>query len=266
MIIDGKKIAEEILVGLEPAFANAGIKLGVVLCGGNAATASYVRIKTKVAAHLGVQVLARELPPDATTEILAQAVRELSATTNALIVQLPLPASVDLDAIFSAIPPEKDIDALNSRSTFVAPVALAVLEILQRTGVDPKNKKVAVVGQGRLVGVPVAKALADAGAYIKVYTEGDSLDSLRDADIVVSGVGKRELIQPAMLKKDVVLIDAGTSDIGSLPADRQSTVAGDAAAACASVASVFTPVPGGVGPIAIALLFQNLARTKDSPL
>jgi methylenetetrahydrofolate dehydrogenase (NADP+) / methenyltetrahydrofolate cyclohydrolase len=112
-----------------------------------------------------------------------------------------------------------------------------------------------VVGAGRLVGAPAIELLKDLGAEVSVVTDvhGSLLD-LKDADIVVLGAGKPALVKPEMLKPGVVLIDAGTSN----PPQGGSTVVGDADPRCAEVASVFTPVPGGIGPIAVAMLFKNL--------
>lgn len=133
-----------------------------------------------------------------------------------------------------------------------APVAEALREVLLRAGVEPRGKRAVVVGAGRLVGGPAAELLRELGADVSVVTEHDgSLHDLKNADIAVLGAGNPGMVTPEMLKEGVVLIDAGTSEQGG-------KVQGDASPECEQRASVFTPVPGGVGPIAVAMIFKNL--------
>jgi methylenetetrahydrofolate dehydrogenase (NADP+)/methenyltetrahydrofolate cyclohydrolase len=166
---------------------------------------------------------------------------------------MPLPLQVDLDAILENLPPEKDVDAVSPHERIVrAPVAEAVSEVLVRAGVAAQNKKAVVVGAGRLVGKPCAELLEYLGADVSIITQDKgSLEQLKDADIVVLGAGEPGLVKPDMLKEGVVLIDAGTSESAG-------KLKGDADPECAKVASVFTPVPGGIGPIAVAMIFKNL--------
>lgn len=258
VIIDGRKIAEEVVqelmqkrTGLPPV-----LKLGVVMGTADSASASFVRIKERVADRLHVVVVREFLHEAVTTAEALRAVERLSNTTAGVIVQLPLPHHIDANQVLAAIPPERDIDAVNtSVATLVrpvrAPVAEAIAEIFSRTGVDPKGKKAVVVGAGRLVGVPAAALLAEMGSVVTVVTREQSLRPLKSADIVVLGAGTPGMIKSQMLKQGVVLIDAGTSEQGG-------KLSGDAEAACSEVAEVFTPVPGGVGPIAVAMIFKNL--------
>lgn len=235
MIVDGKQIAEDILNEIGDSLR--GKKLGIVASPGNPATESYVARKSRVAERLGVEVVRGRL-------------EDIAVMCDGVLVQLPHP---DADTLISNIPGHKDVDALGLHSPLLAPVAEAVKEVLLREGVGVANKKVVVVGEGRLVGKPVAQMLRAEGAAVRVLTlEQGSLAELKDADIVVSGAGSPHLIKPEMLKQGVVLIDAGTSESGG-------KVVGDCDPACASVASVFTPVPGGIGPIAVAMLFKNLS-------
>ena len=167
------------------------------------------------------------------------------AECDGVVIQLPIDSA---DALLAQVPQNKDIDNYPS-----APVAAAVEEILNRAGVDSKNKKAVVVGEGRLVGKPVAQLLRKLGANVSVVSlDQGNLSELKYADIVVSGAGSPGLIKPEMLKQGVVLIDAGTSE-------QAGKVVGDCDLRCAEVTSVFTPVPGGVGPVAVAMLFKNLA-------
>jgi methylenetetrahydrofolate dehydrogenase (NADP+) / methenyltetrahydrofolate cyclohydrolase len=242
MIIDGRKIADEILSELPH---DASLTLGIVM-GTDAASDSFVRMKEKTATRVGVAL--KRFSPEQIDEALM---------CDGVLVQLPLENSEELIA---KIPPKKDIDALGAHPLVHSPVAGAIYEVLKRTGIEAKDKKAVVVGAGKLVGIPAANLLRELGAKVSVVTtEYGSLEELKDADIVVLGVGKPNLITPIILKPGVVLIDAGTSESAGV-------LRGDADPACAEVASVFTPVPGGIGPIAVAMIFKNLfALAKRKP-
>lgn len=234
MLVDGKKIAEEIIAGLGASLR--GKRLGIVVGVQDSATDSFVKIKSRVAARLGVAVVRGEL-------------EELLKTCDGVIVQLPISNS---EALLAALPPDKDVDALGPAPLVRTPVAGAIAEILRLHEVEPRGKKSVVIGAGRLVGAPAAKLLRELGADVSIITQAHgSLEQLKVADIVVLGAGEPGLIKPEMLKHGVVLIDAGTSEQGG-------KLAGDADPSCAEVCSVFTPVPGGVGPIAVAMIFKNL--------
>jgi methylenetetrahydrofolate dehydrogenase (NADP+) / methenyltetrahydrofolate cyclohydrolase len=259
MLINGKAIAEQVIVTLEHERPSLGaIKLGVLMTEGDAVTESYVRIKARVAERLGVEIVRRELSADASTDDAVQAIQQLVQETHGVIVQMPLAQSIALDGVLVAVPASHDVDAIRPeppRPPFRAPVAEAIAEIFVHAQVSAAGKKAVVVGAGRLVGAPATELLKDLGAEVTVVTDTQgSLRDLKDADIVVLGAGKPALVQPEMLKEGVVLIDAGTSN----PPTGASRVVGDADPRCAEVASVFTPVPGGVGPIAVAMLFKNL--------
>lgn len=236
MIIDGKKIAEDIILSLGSSLR--GKKLGIVVGAQDAATESFIKIKTRVAERLGVEVVRGELG-------------ELVQSCDGIIVQLPHP---DAEALIAQIPPEKDLDAIGPKPLVRTPVAEAILEVLARGDVSARQKKAVVVGKGRLVGAPAAELLTELGAQVEVITQSvGSLAALKDADIVVLGAGEPGLVKSEMLKEGVVLLDAGTSEAGG-------KLMGDADPACAAVASIFTPVPGGIGPIAVAMIFKNMVE------
>lgn len=256
MIVNGREIAEEILRELR-----GPLTLGVIM-GTDPASDSFVKMKEKSAARVGV-MLKRFTPAQIDEALLCDGV----------IVQLPLPNASELIA---KIPPEKDVDALGADARVLSPVAGAILEVLKysdlletnnpdaRSGPRLKRRgKAVVVGAGKLVGAPAAKLLQELGAQVSIITSTHgSLEELRSADIVVLGAGKPGFIGPSMLKRGVVLIDAGTSDSSKPTASSgvppKAVISGDADPACAEVASVFTPVPGGIGPIAVAMIFKNL--------
>jgi 5,10-methylene-tetrahydrofolate dehydrogenase/methenyl tetrahydrofolate cyclohydrolase len=257
MIVDGKGIAEEMywqLSGRRVDFDRAA-RLGIVVTGVDAVIESFVGIKKSAAKRLAVEIIRIDLDGEAGSKEVIEAIEALSPKVDGLIVQLPLPERVDVNATLSTIPDDKDVDAISTAGGehFVeAPVALAVVEILRSARIDLKGKRAVVVGAGRLVGVPTAKLLQRLGANVSLLTlEQGTLSDLKEADIVVSGVGNPRFIKPEMLKHGVALLDAGTSEAGG-------KVVGDCDPRCAEVASVFTPVPGGVGPVAVAMIFKNL--------
>lgn len=264
MIIDGRSIAADMLAATRGRVAVLGRVpvVRAITIAPNPATESYVAIKTARAKDAGMSLEVVRLPDTANDDEIMRAIHVPGA--DALIVQLPLPTSYNTKKMLDAIPQEKDADVLSAsaRNAFSAhiegallpPVVGAVKDILARANVEVKNKKAVVVGKGWLVGDPVAVWLTHQGAVVTICTrESDDVsNALKDADIVVSGAGVAGLITPTMVKQGVVLIDAGTSESGG-------TLVGDVDPACAPLASVFTPVPGGVGPIAVACLFSNVA-------
>ncbi len=259
MIINGKAIAEEVVVGLEKERAVMSRQpiLGILIVGHDAATESFVRIKTRIGERLNIRIIRAALELGATTDVAVSEVVRLTRECDGVVVQLPLPTALYADKILSAIPADKDVDVLNptisdDMRVVRAPVAGAVAEILHRAAVEVHNKKVVVVGEGRLVGAPCISLLRALGANVSVVSkEKGSLGMLLHADIIVSGAGSPALIKPEMIKNGAVLIDAGTSE-------QSGKIAGDADPSCAEKCSVFTPVPGGVGPIAVAMLYKNL--------
>ncbi len=259
MIIDGYAVAERVYASLEPELSALGrpVRLGIVFCGDDPVIASFIRIKKRAAERLGIALIERRVSAHADTGTLVQETERAAGESDGVIVQLPLPSGVDTEAVLAAIPIAKDVDAIHpnihdDERPVQAPVALAVLEILSCAGIDPRGMRVAVVGEGRLVGRPVAGLFSRRGARVSVISkeQGDPLD-LRDADIVVLGAGDPGFLKPYMMRRGVILIDAGTSEAGG-------KVMGDADPACAEAARIFTPVPGGVGPVAVSMIFKNL--------
>ncbi len=262
MILDGRALAKAILaqVKARAAVLPSAPRIVAIVTSETPATKSYLSIKEKRAADAGCALDTVRLSEDASTESLIAAV--LAAHADAIIVQLPLPESVVEADVCNAIPPSKDADVLsataraafeNTDGALLPPVVGAVRKILEFGNVNIAGKRAVVIGAGFLVGAPVAKWLARQGAAVEVVTKesGDLSATLRAADIVVSGAGAPHLITPDLLKEGVVLIDAGTSESGG-------AIVGDADPACAEKCALFTPVPGGVGPVAVAKLFENV--------
>ncbi len=269
MIVDGKKLAEEIKTSLKNEVGKLGgkkLKLAVVQVGRDPATNQFLEQKKKFGMAVGVDVRVYQLSEDISTNALREKVSEIIhiKENTAVIVQLPLPPSINTAYILDSITPEKDADMLssksvglfaNGRSKIFPPVVGAVKYILEKNSVDVRSKNVVVVGAGRLVGKPVATWLTNVGATVTVCDEHtvDISAFTKQADIVISGVGKPGLIKLDMVQDNVVLIDAGTSESAG-------KVVGDADLAVAEKASIFTPVPGGVGPVTVAMLFQNVVE------
>ncbi len=249
MIIDGRALAGEVLARTKERAGRLSLSprvIAYVAQEPTPATRSYLNIKKRSAEAAGC------LFEETSSKSF------FAAGVDAAIIQLPVdPGAM---AMLDTLPIGKDADVLSAvaRAKFargdedalLPPVVGAIAEIFRTYTVDPKGKKAVVIGAGFLVGGPAATWLAQQGAVVRVVTLGDDLSQLRDADLIVSGAGSPHFIKPEMLKQGVVLIDAGTSE-------SNGRLAGDADPACAEKCSVFTPAPGGVGPLAVACLFEN---------
>ncbi|MBA3789254.1 bifunctional 5,10-methylenetetrahydrofolate dehydrogenase/5,10-methenyltetrahydrofolate cyclohydrolase [Patescibacteria group bacterium] len=261
MIIDGRSIASDILRTVRTHAAVVGRELVVraMVMNPTGATESYLRVKAARATDAGMRMEIARLPDNATTEEVLTAIAAPGA--DSVIVQLPLPEAVNSTLILDEIPLQKDADVLSAAAyerfvyrkpgALLPPVVGAIKEVFLRTGVKAEGKKSVIIGSGKLVGQPAAVWLESEGAEVLVLTQ-DSFthEAIRNADIIISGAGSPGLLMPAMLKSGVVLVDAGTSELNG-------AIVGDADPSCVEVASVFTPVPGGLGPIAVACLFKN---------
>ena len=256
MIADGKHIAQILEEKLLGEFANAPLKkVCFVLFGNDPASIQFIKIKTNIAEGLGIKVELVTGPQDIITDQALGLMDEVNKKDyDGIVVQLPLPKQLDVDAILNEIPQEKDIDVLGA-SQKDAPVAKAVFEILNFYNISLAGKKILVIGNGRLVGKPVAKILADKGLEYDVIDKNTdelvSKEKIANADIIVSGAGIPHMIKSHMIKDGVVLIDAGTSE-------QSGKLVGDIDPACRDKAALITPVPGGVGPVTVVSLFANL--------
>ncbi len=258
MQIDGKEIQIDIQEALKREFFNLSKKptLSIIYIGSNPVIEKFISLKKKFGESVGVDVVVHTF--DSFDEDKIQKVIDAS---DAVVVQLPLPDGVDMNKVLNMVPYEKDIDMLSDASfeKFLSgatkrmpPVVGAVAEVLSRSNIDIQGKNVAVIGRGRLVGKPISLWLLSQGVPARILDRGDNLkDGLSDADIVISGAGVPHLVTKEIIKEDAVLIDVGTSsDSGVLK--------GDIDPQCRDKASVFCGVPGGVGPITIAKLFENI--------
>lgn len=264
MIVDGKQIAAAISLEVAELIKSEHLepKLVVLTCAPNFETRKYLDLKKTKAEALGISLTVKELSADSNTETVLLAVAEAVAEADGVIVQLPLPAGIDTAAVLRAVPVTHDVDAFSyagESGAVLPPVVGAIAEIAKRHEVSWVGKRVVVFGEGRLVGKPTAAFAKSEGAQVSILTALSDKDSVAEltaaADIIVLGAGKPNLLRPEMVKPGVVVFDAGASEDGGL-------LVGDASPAVAEVASVFTPVPGGIGPITIALLYRNLLELK----
>ncbi|MEN9413605.1 MAG: hypothetical protein RLZZ342_692 [Candidatus Parcubacteria bacterium] len=253
MLFDGKQYAEEVYARLAARRADMpdNLTLGIVCCEPDAVIESFVRIKARAAERLGIRIVRKDIPAKEGEQGIITAIEQLAHESHGIIVQLPLPTHFNLETILAGLPGSHDVDGIGGNPRVMPPVARAVAAILEKGGVALEGRTAVVVGAGRLVGAPVAHMLREKGARVQTLVWGDALDVLTEAEIIVSGAGSPGLISPNMIREGVVLIDAGTSEQGG-------KVRGDADAACAEKCALFTPVPGGVGPVAVAMIFENL--------
>ncbi len=220
---------------------------------GEAANAGFIRAKRRYGEEIGAAVTVESVDDQAALLKLIQTWNEAPAVTG-LIVQLPLPTDFDTDAAVAAITATKDVDGLREDSSFESATAKGIMWLLSRADVNLKTARVCVVGQGQLVGQPVAAMLEASGATVVRcdISTVDLTDRTKAADVIISGVGRAGLITSAMVKSGAVVIDAGTSLVDGRPV-------GDADPALYDRADIIiTPVPGGVGPMTVAALFDSL--------
>jgi len=276
MIIDGRKLADEILANLKKEIKKLPrLTVGAVLVGSSAASISFLRQKEKFAKSLGIRFKVFNFSQKITTEKLVREIKKLNElkTINGIIVQLPLPKHIKVGEVLNAINPQKDMDSLSKTPKVLAPTVEAVKFIFKKYKISYKNKNILIVGRGRLVGQPIYNWLTaqESSRYLmrskeKIIKTIDirqtsQLPNLtKKADIIISGVGKAGLIKGPTIKKDAVLIDFGF--------DRKNKkISGDFEfESCAKKAKLITPVPGGMGPIMTVMLFRNLLKlNKKSP-
>jgi 5,10-methylene-tetrahydrofolate dehydrogenase/methenyl tetrahydrofolate cyclohydrolase len=265
MVIDGRKIAKEILDDLKKKPKPAKF-LAAVLVGEKSDSESFLKQKEKIARELGVDFRLYRFPFDIKQDALRKEVSKIAdhKTCGAVIVQLPLPEHLNKYYVLNTIPREKDVDVLSERALGaffagrnpVLPPAVGTLEkILENLKVSLIGSRVVVIGRGMLVGQPVSIWLMNKVSELSVYaSRTENLGSkLRNADIIVSGVGKQFLFGAADLKPDAVVVDFGYDFHGG-------KIFGDFNPPAAESAVAYTPTPGGTGPVLVAKLFENFYR------
>jgi methylenetetrahydrofolate dehydrogenase (NADP+)/methenyltetrahydrofolate cyclohydrolase len=271
IIIDGNKIAQEIRdsIRIEAATLkeNKGIipGLAVIMVGEDPASKVYVARKAKACMEAGFLSRQHKLPADTTEASLLQLINELNADSliHGILVQLPLPKHISTDRVIAAIDPRKDVDGfhpynigslLTGSPLFVPCTPRGIMEIISRTGISLPGKEAVVVGRSNIVGKPMALLLLAQHATVTIcHSKTKDLAAVTSrADILIAAVGKPQMINADMVKKGAVVIDVGVNRL-----DNDKLVGDVAFAEVAKKASYITPVPGGVGPMTIAMLMKN---------
>jgi methylenetetrahydrofolate dehydrogenase (NADP+)/methenyltetrahydrofolate cyclohydrolase len=279
VIVDGKAVAAELreeLAGHVATMAADGTpppSLAVVLCGDDPASAIYVRNKGRAAARAGVRFTLHTPPAESATGELIELVRSLDAdeSVDGILVQLPLPTQIDAGAVMACISPEKDADGFHpynfgrlaeGHPAVVAPgTPLGCMELLRRSGVQLRGSRAVVIGRSAIVGRPIALMLTNADSTVTIcHSRTRDLASIcHEADILVAAIGRPRMIDASYVKPGAFVIDVGTT-----PQD--GVVVGDVdRESVEPVAGWLTPVPGGVGPMTVAMLLRNtlaLARAR----
>ena len=283
-LIDGKRIAAEVRAEVATGVAELRRShgttpgLAVVLVGDDPASAVYVRSKRTAAAEVGMVAQDFSMPADASQEELLRRLRHLNEDSNVhgILVQLPLPAHIDGDTVAVAISPDKDVDGLHpfnagllsqGKPRFVPATPAGIQQMLLRTGRDPSGRHVVVLGRSDIVGRPVSVLLAQRGsgadATVTVcHTRTRDLASItRQADVLIAAMGQPRMITADMVKDGVVIIDVGVNRVAAPERKRGYRLVGDVDFdAVSKKAEAITPVPGGVGPMTIAMLLDNTLK------
>ncbi|MCR5460218.1 MAG: bifunctional methylenetetrahydrofolate dehydrogenase/methenyltetrahydrofolate cyclohydrolase FolD [Acetatifactor sp.] len=273
-IIDGKAISTQIKDELKEQVAKMKAE-GITLClaviqvGADPASCVYVRNKKKACEYIGIESLSYELPEETTQEELLNLIKELNARkdVNGILVQLPLPKGLDEEKILDAIDPLKDVDGFHpmnvgnlsiGRKGFVSCTPAGVIQLLKRSGIQIEGKECVVVGRSNIVGKPMSMLLLrENGTVTTAHSRTKNLQEVtKRADILVAAVGKPRMITADYVKDGAVVIDVG------IHRNEDNKLCGDVDyESVAPKCSAITPVPGGVGPMTIAMLMKNCVES-----
>ncbi len=269
-IIDGKAISMQIKEELKKEAASLkeqgkSVTLAVIQVGDNPASCVYVRNKKKGCEYIGIGSLSYELKEETTQEELLSLIRELNARedVNGILVQLPLPAHIDEDTVIREIDPKKDVDGFHPQSVgalcigqpgFVSCTPAGIIELLKRSGISLEGKECVILGRSNIVGKPMALLMLRENATVTIaHSRTKNLAEVtKRADILIVAIGKPKMITREYVKEGAVVIDVGINR------DQNNKLCGDVDFDdVAPMCSAITPVPGGVGPMTIAMLLNN---------
>jgi len=267
-ILDGKALAERIRADVKADVAQlGGVGLATILVGDDPASQIYIGLKHKAATEVGIEAIDVRLPAETSEEELLEQVEALNAddSIDGLLVQLPLPAHVDEALVLRSLDPAKDVDGLHpwnaghlflGRPTLVGATPVGILALLDEYRIPLEGARAVVVGRSDIVGKPVAALLLQRNATVTVcHSRTRDLAAMaRDAEILVAAIGKARFVTAEMIRPGAVVIDVGINRV-------EGKLAGDVDFAAAQrIAGWITPVPGGVGPMTIAVLMSNTVR------
>lgn len=284
ILLDGKKARDVRTHALKESFSTLGFvaRLAIVQIGGNPDSTIYIEQKKKFAVKIGVTVLHLKFPEDVSFDTLSKEIQRLNTdpTIQGIIVQLPLSKHLDKEEVIALIHPEKDVDGLTDenqtllaegRPRFVPATARGVMSLLDFYHIPLEGKKIAVLGRSRLVGLPTALAMRARGALVSVCHSQttNTRDITRVSDIVVVAIGKPELIDTSYVKEGAIVVDIGINVVESGKSKAESRkleeevpkrhMVGDVKYdEVSKIAYAISPVPGGVGPMTVLSLFENL--------
>ena len=284
-LIDGKQIAAEIRSEVKAAVSarqEQGLPvpgLATVLVGDDPASKVYVRNKQKACAEVGIASFGYNLPAEASQQEVESLVSQLNAdpTINGILVQLPLPWHLNDEAVLSAIDLHKDVDGFHPvnigklaqkgrEPLFVPCTPAGVMVLLEKAGATLEGANAVVLGRSNIVGMPVALLLVRANATVTIcHSKTHDLPSItRQADVLIAAIGKAEMVRGDWVKPGAYIIDVGINRIEDPNSPKGSRLVGDVAfEEVREVASAITPVPGGVGPMTIAMLLRNTLHARE---
>jgi len=281
-ILDGKACASDLEQRLKNEISTMEIKphLAVLIVGDDPASHVYVRNKIKSCERLGIKSTHLELPSETTQTELESKIIEMNndASINGILIQSPLPKHLDEEALTDLIDPKKDVDGFHpsnlgkivqGRKNGMVPCTPAgVMEMLSWAKVDLIGKRAVVIGRSFNVGMPQALLLSAKGADATVTLvhsrTKDAKSICKEADIVVAAVGSPEMVKPDWIKPGAVVIDVGINRVDDDSRDRGWRLAGDVDPSVSDIASMMSPVPGGVGPMTVAMLMANTVMATKS--
>ncbi len=284
-LIDGKQIAEKVREEVREGVAKMKEETGyvpglaTVRVGEDPASATYVRMKQRMCEKLGIRSIGHVLPEDASQVEVETLVKELNANpeVNGILVQLPLPGHLDEEAILNSIDLEKDVDgfhpvnigrlAMKGRHPLFIPCTPhGCIRLLEESGIPISGAEAVIVGRSNIVGLPVAMLLQKANATVTICHSRtkDLAAHTRNADILIAAIGRTEMITGDMIKPGAAVIDVGINQKEDPSKKRGYRLVGDVEFESAQeVAGAITPVPGGVGPMTIAMLMANTLRAAE---
>ena len=276
-IIDGKRISQEIKDELKEQGAKlkeqgTNVSLAVIQVGNDPASCVYVRNKKLACEYIGIQSLSYELPEETTEEELIGLIQKLNEdpSVNGILVQLPVPAHINADRIIQTISPDKDVDGFHPQNVgklvigergFVSCTPAGIIQLLKRSGIEIAGKHCVVIGRSNIVGKPMALLMLRENATVTVaHSKTHNLKEIcQNADILVVAIGKPHFITADYVKDGAVVIDVG------IHRDENNKLCGDVKYdEVAPKASAITPVPGGVGPMTIAMLMHNCLESFNN--
>ncbi|MCO5725282.1 bifunctional methylenetetrahydrofolate dehydrogenase/methenyltetrahydrofolate cyclohydrolase FolD [Robiginitalea marina] len=287
ILLDGKKISNQIkdeIAGEVARMKDRGEKvphLAAVLVGNDGASLTYVGSKVRACQRIGFESTLKHLPEDTPEEELLRLVQELNADPDidGYIVQLPLPKHIDEEKVLMAVHPDKDVDGFHPANfgkmalemeTFISATPFGIMELLKRYGVETEGKHAVVIGRSNIVGRPISILLSQKGKTANAtvtltHSRTRDLAGLtRQADIVVSALGVPKFLKADMVKEGAVIIDVGITRVSDPDAEKGYVICGDVDfGEVSKKASYITPVPGGVGPMTIAMLLKNTLLARE---